>query len=520
MPRSVRYGGRILLPRLAGTAARVLFCASLSAVAPAHFALARQAAALSPFQNAERLREALEARPEEQRTRRDYERVLEAYRAIYHDDPASPKADASISAVADLLDEQGRVLSDSKSLHDAIGQYEFLRREYPASRYRFSALIAEGNIYRNELHDQDAAKAVFQQFLKSYPHNPLTDEARGELKEIHTGEAVEKKRAKSVEPPPTQLAKQSPPAIAPSRARKSTVLTAAIQSQGTPAPSVAQPRSRLQTSPPIQTVPEAVEPAPVKRPAMAVPVEAAVSTPLSVHKGRLSLVTGVRHWSTPVYTRVAIDLQDEVQYEAARVPNPDRIFFDLHGARLSPELVGKSFQVTDDGFLKRIRAAQFSNDVTRVVLDVSDVSDYSAFLLPNPYRLIIDIHGRKPGTALVQEAITPEPKVATANAATASARSAPESQQTPGRSMTSATAAPHSPPDSEDDTVVITRRTPLVAGSSTQDIAALGHQPDRVRGDQSSNNSADCRLGSRNKAGGATGPGFGSRDASCIRKPP
>ena len=58
--------------------------------------------------------------------------------------------------------------------------------------------------------------------------------------------------------------------------------------------------------------------------------------------------------------------------------------------------MGKSFAVTDDGFLKRIRAAQFSNDMTRVVLDVNDVTEYSAFLLPNPYRLIIDIHGKQP----------------------------------------------------------------------------------------------------------------------------
>ena len=109
--------------------------------------------------------------------------------------------------------------------------------------------------------------------------------------------------------------------------------------------------------------------------------------------GSKALVTGIRHWSTATYTRVAIDLGDTVTYEAARVPNPDRIYFDLHGTRLAQELVGKSFAVTDDGFLKKIRAAQFSDNMTRVVLDVSDVSEYSAFLLPNPYRLIIDIHG-------------------------------------------------------------------------------------------------------------------------------
>jgi len=108
----------------------------------------------------------------------------------------------------------------------------------------------------------------------------------------------------------------------------------------------------------------------------------------------MASVTGIRHWSTPTYTRVAIDLGDEVEYQAARVESPDRIYFDLHHSRLAQELVGKSFAVTDDGLLTRIRAAQFSNDVTRVVLDVHDVGEYSAFLLPNPYRLIIDIHGK------------------------------------------------------------------------------------------------------------------------------
>jgi N-acetylmuramoyl-L-alanine amidase len=113
--------------------------------------------------------------------------------------------------------------------------------------------------------------------------------------------------------------------------------------------------------------------------------------------GRRAAVTGIRHWSTATYTRVAIDLGDNVTYEAARVPNPDRIYFDLHGTRLAQELVGKSFTVTDDGFLKKVRAAQYSDDVTRIVLDVNDVTEYSAFLLPNPYRLIIDIHGKKAG---------------------------------------------------------------------------------------------------------------------------
>ena len=125
-------------------------------------------------------------------------------------------------------------------------------------------------------------------------------------------------------------------------------------------------------------------------------------------KTALPQVTGIRHWSTPDYTRVAIDLEAEVKYEAGRVPNPDRIFFDLHGTKLSSALVGKSFDVSDS-FLRKIRVAQYQRDMTRVVLEVDDVSDYSAFLLPNPYRLIIDIHGRKPSTATTMAKVNVPP---------------------------------------------------------------------------------------------------------------
>jgi N-acetylmuramoyl-L-alanine amidase len=90
---------------------------------------------------------------------------------------------------------------------------------------------------------------------------------------------------------------------------------------------------------------------------------------------------------------VAIDLESEIKFGSQRIGHPDRIFFDLRGTKLASTLVGKSFDV-DDGFLKKIRVAQFQPGRTRVVLEVDNLSDYEAFLLPNPYRLIIDIHGK------------------------------------------------------------------------------------------------------------------------------
>jgi N-acetylmuramoyl-L-alanine amidase len=208
----------------------------------------------------------------------------------------------------------------------------------------------------------------------------------------------------------------------------------------------------------------------------------------SKRPGAFAKVTGIRHWSTPNYTRVAIDLGDDVTYEAARVPNPDRIYFDLHGTRLAQELVGKSFTVTDDGFLKRIRAAQFSNDMTRVVLDVNDVTEYSAFLLPNPYRLVIDIHGGPP-TQSVASADTAKdlptaPAPTVSPAAQPSTRPVPNTVATRNAGNTSDVAAVSDQPGKVEATSVPTSQpiAAVVPGSKSTDTAANTAPPSSPKG--------------------------------------
>ncbi len=403
---------------------------------------AAHAARHTAFERAEQLRDALEGKPEGARNRGDYERVLEAYRSVYHANPGDSKASTAVNMVAGLLAEEGRVLGDEKPSHDAIGQFEFLRAQYPASPYGESALLAEGSIYLHDLHDPASARAAYQHFLKSYPHHPLAAQARAGLRETRHQSAAQVAQAA----PATRTSPQSPTHEV-SSARNTPVQTKPLHS------AVAQPATPTTASAPTRTVaPRENELTKVEQaPALSTPVadsavaisvrqtpDAAAGQPLLTgamrtaaqqHRGRLPVVTNVRHWSTPVYTRVAIDLQDQVQYEAARVPNPDRIYFDLHGARVAPELIGKTVTVTDDGFLQRIRVAQFSNDVTRIVLDVSQVSDYSAFFLPNPWRLIIDIHGRRPGSAAPQYAIASQaerPAQPVATSADASNASTPQ----------------------------------------------------------------------------------------------
>src|SRR5271157_3823140 len=152
------------------------------------------------FAAAERMREALNGRPPADRTRHDYQRVLNAYRSVYLGAPASTKADPSVVAVAETLVEMGRRFDDDKILNQAIEQYKFLRREYPGSKYRFDGLFTIGEIYKDDLDDPDAARATFQDFLRHYPHNRLADGARQAIVELNQEAAKTADAQKPAEP--------------------------------------------------------------------------------------------------------------------------------------------------------------------------------------------------------------------------------------------------------------------------------------------------------------------------------
>ena len=231
-------------------------------------------------------------------------------------------------------------------------------------------LLAEEGHQLNDPKSVRAAAGQYEFLAKAYPASSLATPALAhalELLETGASEGVAGDRAEAAK-------------------------VRALLKQVPPSGSVADPGTavRAATAPLTPQGPRPLETGTTSEEPSSAPSQAPSST-------AMIMVTGIRHWSTSSYTRVAIDLGGDVQFEAARVEHPDRIFFDLHGARLSPGLAGKSFAITDDGFLKMIHAGQSGANITRIVLDVQPVAEYSAFLLPNPSRLIIDIHGRQPG---------------------------------------------------------------------------------------------------------------------------
>jgi N-acetylmuramoyl-L-alanine amidase len=303
--------------------------------------------ASNQYATAQRLRETLNSRPASEQSHSEYMRVIAAYRRVYYASPASSKADPSVVAVAELLTEMGHRFDDNKALHSAIGQYKFLRREYPGSRDRFDALFNIGQIYRDDLKDSAQAKLIFEEFLHRYPHHHLADDVRKAL-----SEPVQKASLKSKDDSDSTDGSGASKIRAAKPASRQAVKSAAAEDTSTD--------SDADDS--NDDGPKATQ------------------------------VTGIRHSSNPDTTRVTIGLEKSVKFDAQRIENPDRIFFDLRDTILPPSLLGKTFDV-DDSLLKKIRVAQFQPTKSRIVLEVADGSEYTTSLLSDPPRLIIDIRG-------------------------------------------------------------------------------------------------------------------------------
>ncbi|MGB6606387.1 MAG: N-acetylmuramoyl-L-alanine amidase family protein [Atribacterota bacterium] len=98
----------------------------------------------------------------------------------------------------------------------------------------------------------------------------------------------------------------------------------------------------------------------------------------------------VRSYSHPDKTRVVIDLSEKTEFRADKLINPDRIFIDIMGSIVKLEDTSKQIKI-DDGVVKTVRTAQFNEEITRVVFDLYQESRYDLFSLIEPDRVVIDI---------------------------------------------------------------------------------------------------------------------------------
>lgn len=104
-------------------------------------------------------------------------------------------------------------------------------------------------------------------------------------------------------------------------------------------------------------------------------------------------VTAVRFWSLGDTTRIAIEATGEFQFRSDRLENPERLFFDIVGARPQIGPRGTNVIAVGDRLVRQIRVAESQRGITRIVLDLNAEVKFSTSQLANPDRLIVELHG-------------------------------------------------------------------------------------------------------------------------------
>lgn len=342
----------------------VLWACLLSALAliphPSWASSARKKAA-ADYGRAVQKRAELESRPQRSRSIEDYRELILAFQAVYKADPAYEKSPEALADAAHLSEEMGWQFSDKRYYVASIEDYRFLIIQYPGSSLSRDALFTMGEIYRVDLSEPHEARKIFERFVTEYPGAPKARLAREKLKQIQQFEA------KGDSGSPRVLEGDLPPepgigATAAAKAGTGSTEAETRNEAGADAPGDNSPAAEARETEPARA-------------------------------GSLPEVTGVRFWTGSNYTRVVIALDDEVRFSSTRLAHPDRLVFDLAGCRLSSSVAGKTFPIEDGGFLRQVRLAQFKPSVARAVLDVEKIGQYSIFSLPNPFRLVIDVHG-------------------------------------------------------------------------------------------------------------------------------
>jgi N-acetylmuramoyl-L-alanine amidase len=314
----------------------------------------------------------------------------------------------------------------SQEWEKVILGYRKVVARYPRSGYSDDALLAVGHLYREmarrfraDRYRSDAISA-YRLLVKEYPSSSLGDDALWGVVEVARDSGQH------------------------GRIVKASKLYLAFFPRGEKAPEASDLMKR---KPPARRVPSTPPPG-------------------------LARVFDLRFWSGETSTRVVLDLEAKVKLDSDRVGNPERLWIDLIGTRLHPNLEKRTFPV-GDGLLERVRIAQNRPDAVRVVLDFKGPWEHNVFYLDAPPRLVIDVKGgRSSGPRMARTPSTAAPP---------KAEGAESSDGAPGAPARRADLpAPEPPVANRAGTYSLARQLGLGARRIVIDPGHGGHDPGTI----------------------------------------
>ena len=270
--------------------------------------------------------------------RQPWEALIKEFDKLTQRYPQSKRADDALYLAAGLYSSLYNYSGWESDLQQSVKRYNKLLSNYKESHLADDALYNLGLIAL-QLHDRNGARKNWQRLLKDYPDSDMRVRAQAKLKETSTLKTVtttpvfrKKARVKKSE----YQKSTSPKLAAHGHARKKT-------------------RFHGKTR-----------------------------------------VLDLRHWSSPTYTRVVIDIDRETQFSKGILKDKHNskktksIYLNLKNAVI-PET--RREIIINDGILQRVKIAQFNDHTVRAVIHVGEIDHYKIFALSNPPRIVIDVIG-------------------------------------------------------------------------------------------------------------------------------
>ena len=247
-----------------------------------------------------------------------------------------------------------------------IKEFQTIYKQAHSGRHAAASLYMSGKLYQ-ELHrisaiesDRTEAIDIFIRIIKRFPDSKYKDKA---IKALRIFSKAEIKRDKTARTPPPADADDSVSSLIAQDGKTSRKEKQSVKAQ-------TRIKARSQADFEDET-----------------------------SSDQYSLVTGLRFWSNPNYTRVVIDADKEINYLHELIPKnrtlnkPHRLYIDLSESIIKRGL--KKFVSINDHLLIDVRASQRSLKTVRVVIDIKSYKRYKIFSLKHPFRIVVDVWGKE-----------------------------------------------------------------------------------------------------------------------------
>ena len=279
---------------------------------------------------------------------------------------------------------------------NCISKYEAIQRQYPESSWAPAGMFKAAQLNLNlarisgKITHQERAANLLAGLRHKYPQSAYNGSAQTLLKSITSSTPISVE-----EPPPSDDSPKFNAKVSKKEATKNEA----------PAQKTAEGKEKPENKKPSR---EETPPEPESRneekpePEITAPPEdsgSASSPPAISSPSGDSVMTDLRVWSNPEYTRIVVNVGHERAY-SHRLLNKDpdinkpfqRLYVDVEQTRMGKGIADHT--PINDNLLIQARAGQYLPHTVRVVVDIKSFENYKVFSLKDPFRIVIDVWGK------------------------------------------------------------------------------------------------------------------------------